>query len=72
MVTYLESGPASPVNLMDFSGVPRADATVALTMLENALTVRRVFRVMELTGAGFPALEGWLNRISVTSGKVAA
>lgn len=64
MVGYLEAGPASPTSLMDFSGIPRADAAVSLTTLENALTVRKVDRVIELTRAGFPALEGWLDRIS--------
>lgn len=68
MVELLGRGPAGYHELLDFSGVPRADFLHSLTTLQNAYTVHRVEgHPYELTGAGFPALEGWLNRISVTS-----
>lgn len=66
IVALLEDGPAGYNQLLDFSGVPRADFLHSLTTLQNAYTVHRGSGyAYELTGAGFPALEGWLNRISV-------
>lgn len=67
IVTYLENGPASFSALREFAGVPHPDFVVGCKALTAAFTVLDEKPLYVLTGAGFPALEGWLDRISVTS-----
>lgn len=67
IVSYLESGPASFGTLREFAGVPHPDFVAACKALTAAYAVRDEKPLYVLTGAGFPALEGWLDRLSVGS-----
>lgn len=72
IVAMLEFGPATFGELRDVAGVPPQDFLASCKTLQSAYTIRDEKPLYALTGAGFPALEGWLNRISVTSGEIAA
>lgn len=72
LLARLEDGPVSHYPLLAASGVERKEFLVSCTILKNAQAIADERPVYRLTGAGLPGLEGWLNKISLLEGRVAA
>lgn len=72
ILATLEDGPVLFAELRAACGVRHNDFLIACTILKNAQAIADEKPYYRLTGAGLPGLEGWLEKVSLFAGRVAA
>lgn len=72
ILATLEDGPVLFAELRAATGVRHNDFLIACTILKNAQAIVDKKPGYRLTGAGLPGLEGWLAKVNLFAGRVAA